>query len=193
MPPRIQQYQSLVVEYSKNEQNYLRIFSNTITGVAVPESELLAILKGQVVNLNKVFSESFAVERDSEQTAELPNSITIKLARSSNWASKKMRTQSDWENAFSRFQEVFTANYHFLSQDITEYQRYVRGLFQSVSNSYQPNIIELDAYICTQIAQHKFSWPFSDTYRFGAYEGKYLSSNGASFSASQRDNQGGGE
>ncbi|KAJ7927395.1 hypothetical protein B0H13DRAFT_1598725, partial [Mycena leptocephala] len=77
LSPELAKTRSQLVEFAKDPKYVLGTNLNSTRHIAFPESEWLAIIKGQAVDLNKVISSQFSVSHERQHAESIGDGVEI--------------------------------------------------------------------------------------------------------------------
>jgi hypothetical protein len=150
-----------------------------------PESEWTNILAGKCVNLDVVFSGTFATHSEQsvvEQLGELE--IRCRGAK----PTKTVQTSGDWVSAWTRMARATAFVFLHRANELAAYTDYILGKFSAFRPSFHAHIIEMDKAIHCLVGESN-NLDLSDFNAFANIESSFLQPDGTSFSAEQARNR----
>jgi hypothetical protein len=146
--------------------------------MSFPESEWLAIIKGQAIDLNKVITGQFSVAHERQHAESIGDGIQLLFGSST--PTKTVSTQSEWITAWTKAAEATAFVFPHRRRELEVYRQYVMDLFTSSADFVHERIILLDRKLRNEAAGRR-DLELSDCARFGHWERSFLNDNGAAY------------
>jgi hypothetical protein len=178
LSPELAKTRSQLAEYSKDPKYVLGTILNSTRHIAFPESEWLAIVKGQAVDLNKVITSQFSVSHERQRAESIGDGVQLLFGSST--PTKTVNTQSDWITAWTRAAEAIIFVFPHRRRELETYRQYVMDLFTSSAEHVHERIILLDRKLRNEAAGRR-DLELSDCRQFSHWERSFLNDNGAAY------------
>ncbi|KIK76176.1 hypothetical protein PAXRUDRAFT_170681, partial [Paxillus rubicundulus Ve08.2h10] len=118
-----------------------------------PPDQWANIIKGLIVDLNKVLRAHYTTEIDTKQSHDLGDLFQFSIRTPKQ--SKAVRTHRDWSIAFSKTIQatIFAFPQHWVEH--TGWQAYVSQLFSSVQSDYHGRVIGFNKAVQLHVSNQK--------------------------------------
>ncbi|KAJ7439124.1 hypothetical protein FB451DRAFT_1059881 [Mycena latifolia] len=123
LSPELQKTRSQLLEFAKDPKYVLRTILNSTSHIAFPESEWLAIIKGNAVDLNKVITHQFSVSHERQHAESIGDGVQLLFG--SSMPTKTVSTQSDWITAYSRAARAKEMVFPHRKTELEIYRQYI--------------------------------------------------------------------
>ncbi|KAJ7117926.1 hypothetical protein C8R43DRAFT_901737 [Mycena crocata] len=191
LTPELTKTRDQLIEYAKNPKYILSTVLNSAHHVAFPESEWLAIIKGEPVDLNKVIASQFSVSHEHKRTETIGNGVEILFG--SSVPTKVVNTQSEWVRAWSKTAQAIVFIFPHRRSELEIYRDWIIDLFASSADYTHDRIIRLDRKIRNEAAGRR-DLALSECLVgvFSHWERSFLSDHGTAYLESKSQTQGSG-
>lgn len=135
----------LLAFFARDIKATLASLLNSASLVAFPESEWLALLRGQAVNLDKVAGSSHSVSVGSRATHNLADGIELHLGVSE--PARRIQSVEEWLYAWSETSKALVWVFPHRAAEAEAYQQYIISHFKSTARRFHPRILLLDKRI----------------------------------------------
>ncbi|KAJ7718017.1 hypothetical protein DFH07DRAFT_785037 [Mycena maculata] len=169
LSPELAKTRRMLLEFAKDPKYVLGTIRNSTNHVAFPDSEWLAIIKGDAVDLNKVITNQFSVSHERHRTEAIGDGVQILFGSSTP-------TKNSWSKAADATTFVFPHR----RLELEAYRRYITDLFVSSAEHVHERVILLDRKLCNEVAGRR-DLLLSDCGQFSHWERSFLNDNGAAY------------
>ncbi|KAJ7741995.1 hypothetical protein DFH07DRAFT_750750 [Mycena maculata] len=178
LSPELAKTRRMLLEFAKDPKYVLGTIRNSTNHVAFPDSEWLAIIKGDAVDLNKVITNQFSVSHERHRTEAIGDGVQILFGSST--PTKTVSTHADWLTAWSKAADATTFVFPHRRLELEAYRRYITDLFVSSAEHVHERVILLDRKLCNEVAGRR-DLLLSDCGQFSHWERSFLNDNGAAY------------
>ncbi|KAJ7921066.1 hypothetical protein B0H13DRAFT_1508646, partial [Mycena leptocephala] len=175
LSPELAKTRRMLLEFAKDPKYMLGTIRNSTNHVAFPDSEWLAIIKGDAVDLNKVITNQFSVSHERQRTEATGDGVQILFGPST--PTKTICTHAEWLTAWSKASEAIVFVFPHRRHELDAYRQYITDLFISSAEHVHERIILLDRKLRNEVAGRR-DLSLSDCGRFGHWERSFLSDSG---------------
>ena len=166
--------------FAKDIKVALASVLNSTSLVSFPESEWLALLKGQAVNLDKVAATFHSIAVDSHASHKLGDGLELRLGLTE--PTKRIQSVEEWIYAWSETTKALVWVFPHRRAEAEAYQQYIISHFKSTARRFHPRILLLDKRIRILVASRR-DLTLANFHAFTEAERSFLSPIGADYSA----------
>jgi hypothetical protein len=178
LSPQLVQTRKQLIEYARDPKYVLGTILNSTRHDSFPESEWLALIKGQAVDLNKVITSQFSVAHERQHAERIGDGVQLLFGSST--PTKTVSTQSEWITAWNKAAEATAFIFPHRRKELEVYRQYIMDLFTSSAEYVHERIILLDRKLRNEAAGRR-DLELSDCARFSHWERSFLNDNGAAY------------
>ncbi|KAJ7747653.1 hypothetical protein DFH07DRAFT_775973 [Mycena maculata] len=190
LSPELQKTRNQLIEFAKDPKYVLGSIRNSTRHIAFPDSEWLAIIKGDAVDLNKVIASQFSVSHEPHRAEPIGEGVQILFGSST--PTKSVSTQAEWLTAWAKAADAITFVFPHRRRELDAYRQYIIDLFISSAEHVHQRIILLDRKLRNEAAGRR-DLLLSDCARFAHWERSFLNDNGAAYLESKPKAKDGGK
>ena len=166
--------------FAKDVKVALASVLNSTSLVSFPESEWLALLKGQAVNLDKVAATFHNIAVDSHASHKLGDGLELRLGLTE--PTKRIQSVKEWIYAWSEMMMALVWVFPHRRAKAEAYQQYIISHFKSTAHHFHSQILLLDKRIRILVASCQ-DLTLASFHAFAEAERSFLSPIGADCSA----------
>jgi hypothetical protein len=173
--PELRQTRELLKLYMEDFRAVKASLAVSLKRPEFPETEWDSIIRGRVVDLNKVLSAMFIVGFDMKKTEHM-GSLEVRFGQTT--PIKKVTTLREWEMAWGRTCRAICYAFPHRKDELELYGEHISGLFKAINLQYHGRIILYDQSVRARAA----CWNdilLSDFSRFEDLRTMHISSLGA--------------
>lgn len=190
LSPELAKTRNQLIEYAKDPKYVLSSLLNSTRHISFPESEWLAIIKGQAVNLDKVITQHYTISHDDRRIEKIGDGVELRFG--SYEPTKSVKNFADWILAWGKASEAISYVFPHRRGEIDAYRTYVMDIFSSCNTSLHERVILLDRKIRNEVASRR-DVLLSDFFKFTHWERSYLSDQGSAHISNRPEAKTGGE
>ena len=166
--------------FAKDIKVALASLLNSTSLVSFPESEWLALLKGQPVNLDKVAATFHNIAVDSHASHKFGDGFELRLGLAE--PTKRIQSVEEWIYAWSETTKALVWVFPHRRAEAEAYQQYIVSHFKSTARRFHPRILLLDKRVRILVASRR-DLTLASFHAFTEAERSFLSPIGADYSA----------
>ena len=180
--PVLEETRLQLLEWSKDVKTVLSTVVNSDHNVSFPDSQWLALLKGQTVDFDKIHTHRLSIASSTKESRRIAEGVDFVIGESE--PTKYIRNAHEWQDAWDRFYKAVKFISPHRKQELKDYHDWIKGRFEAYHPSAHYRVLDLDRKIRVEAASRR-DLALNDFHKYSHFETSFTSDSGNGHLASK--------